>query len=208
VNLTVPLSTLLRLTDSPGDLGGFGPITAHTAREIAAGALDAAAVRWCITVTGETGQAIAHGCATRTPARAAPGTPPASGPPGFPAVPGTSGWTFTMKITALAGSHCGHQRQSAHYRPPPSLWHLVQIRNPRCTAPGCRMPAGRCDDDHTLAFDKGGRTCECNLGPLCRHHHRVKQSQGWRLEQPEPGIYAWVTPAGWQYVTGPEAYAS
>jgi hypothetical protein len=208
VNLTVPVSTLLRLTDSPGDLGGFGPITAHTAREIAAGALDAAAVRWCVTVTGETGQAIAHGCATRTPARAAPGTPPASGPPGFPAVPGTSGWTFTMKITALAGSHCGHQRQSAHYRPPPSLWHLVQIRNPRCTAPGCRMPAGRCDDDHTLAFDKGGRTCECNLGPLCRHHHRVKQSQGWRLEQPEPGIYAWVTPAGWQYVTGPEAYAS
>ena len=186
VNLTVPLSTLLGLTDAPGDLGGFGPITAHTAREIAAGALDAAAVRWCVTVTGEAGQAIAHGCATRTPARAAPGAPPASGPPGFPAVSGASGWTFTMKITALAGSDCGHQRESAHYRPPPSLWHLVQLRNPRCTAPGCRMPAARCDDDHTLAFDKGGRTCECNLGPLCRHHHRVKQSQGWRLEHPNP----------------------
>jgi hypothetical protein len=226
VNLTVPLSTLLRLTDSPGDLGGFGPITAHTAREIAASALDAAAVRWCLTVTGETGQAIAHGCATRTPAaparaapstppaghdpgkRNAPGAPPASGPPGSPAAPGTSGWTFSMKITALAGSDCGHQRESAHYRPPPSLWHLVQIRNPRCTAPGCRMPAARCDDDHTLAFDKGGKTCECNLGPLCRHHHRVKQSQGWRLEQPEPGIYAWVTPAGWQFITGPESYSA
>jgi hypothetical protein len=209
VNLTVPLSTLLRLTDSPGDLGGFGPITAHTAREIAAGALDAAAVRWCLTVTGETGQAIAHGCATRTPAapaRAAPSTHLASGPPGSSAVPGISGWTFSMKITALAGSDCGHQRESAHYRPPPSLWHLIQIRNPRCTAPGCRMPAARCDDDHTLAFDQGGRTCECNLGPLCRHHHRVKQSQGWRLEQPEPGIYAWVTPAGWTYITGPESY--
>jgi Domain of unknown function (DUF222) len=226
VNLTVPLSTLLRLTDSPGDLGGFGPITAHTARDIAAGALDAAAVRWCITVTGQTGQAIAHGCATRTraaPARAAPspppagrdpgqrnapGAPPASGPPGSPPVPGTPGWTFTMKITALAGPGCGHQRESAHYRPPPSLWHLIQIRNPRCTAPGCRLPAARCDDDHTLAYGKGGRTCECNLGPLCRHHHRVKQSQGWHLEQPEPGIYAWVTPAGWQYITGPESYAS
>ena len=44
--------------------------------------------------------------------------------------------------------------------------------------------------------------------PLCRHHHRVKQSQGWRLEQPEPGIYVWVTPAGWQYITGPENHAA
>lgn len=191
VNLTVPLNTLLGMTDSPGELDGFGPITAHTAREFAAGALGAPAVRWCVTVTGESGQAIGHGCATR--ARAAPGTP---------------GWTLTMKITALADTDCGHQRESSHYRPPPSLWHLVQVRNPRCTAPGCRMPAARCDDDHTLAFEKGGRTCECNLGPLCRHHHRVKQSRGWRLEQPEPGIYVWVTPAGWQYITGPENYAA
>ena len=151
VNLTIPLTTLLRLTESPGDLGGFGPITAYTAREIAAGALGAPAVRWCVTVTGENGQAIGHGCASQ--ARAAPGTP---------------GWPFTMKITALAGGDCGHQRESAHYRPPPSLWHLVQVRNPRCTAPGCRMPAARWDDDHTVAFDEGGRTCECNLGPRCK----------------------------------------
>lgn len=50
--------------------------------------------------------------------------------------------------------------------------------------------------------------CGRSHSPLCRHHHRVKQSQGWRLKQPEPGIYAWVTPAGWTYVTGPENYAA
>jgi hypothetical protein len=89
---------------------------------------------------------------------------------------------------------------------PPPGW--PPIRNPHCTAPGCRLPATRCDDDHTLAYDTAAASCECNLGPRCRHHHRVKQTQGWRLTQPEPGIYTWTTPSGWQYTTGPENYAA
>ncbi len=93
-------------------------------------------------------------------------------------------------------------------RSPPGLWHLIQIRNARCSAPGCRMPAAKCDDDHTVPYDQGGRTCECGLGPLCRYHHRVKQSQGWRLEQPEPGIFVWVTPSGRTYTTGRGEYAA
>lgn len=36
--------------------------------------------------------------------------------------------------------------------------------------------------------------------PLCRHHHR-KQAQGWRLEQPEPGVVIWHTPVGRVYAT-------
>ena len=38
--------------------------------------------------------------------------------------------------------------------------------------------------------------CECSHTPLCRYHHRAEHSQGWRLEQPEPGIFVWVTPFG------------
>ena len=38
----------------------------------------------------------------------------------------------------------------------------------RCTAPGCGRPAARCDLDHTLAWDKGGITCECGLAPRCK----------------------------------------
>jgi hypothetical protein len=192
VNLTVPLPTLLGLADTPGELGGFGPITAHTAREVAAAALDSPAVRWCVTVTGDSGQAIGHGCAhPRRPARGDPGKQ----------------WAFTIKLEPLAAIDCGHERESSRYRPPPSLWHLIQIRSQRCTYPGCRMPAARCDDEHTIAFEKGGKTCECNLGPVCRHHHRVKQLENWRLEQPEPGVLAWVTPSGWKYFTGPVDYA-
>ncbi|HEY4462564.1 MAG TPA: hypothetical protein VGN41_07835 [Streptosporangiaceae bacterium] len=193
VNLTVPLTTLLGLTEGPGELGGFGPITAHTAREVAAAALDSAAVRWCVTVTGGSGEAVGHGCAHR--ARSARGDP-------------APNWSLTVKLAPLATIDCGHERESNRYRPPPSLWHLIQIRNQRCTYPGCRMPAARCDDEHTIPFDKGGRSCECNLGPVCRHHHRVKQRQGWRLEQPEPGVLVWVTPAGWKYITGPASYAA
>jgi hypothetical protein len=70
------------------------------------------------------------------------------------------------------------------------------------------MPAARCDDEHTVPFGHGGKTCECNLAPVCRHHHRVKQLENWRLEQPEPGVLAWVTPSGWKYFTGPVDYAS
>ncbi len=193
VNLTVPLATLLGITDAPGELGAFGPVTAFTARQIATQAMDAPAVRWCVTVTDDTGAPVGHGCARpgrrRRKDRAADA--------------GAGDWAIIIGLRALAAGSCDHERESGHYRPPPSLWHLIQTRNQRCTAPGCRMPAAKCDDDHTIPFEKGGRTCECNLGPLCRHHHRIKQLQGWRLEQPEPGVLAWVTPSGWKYITGP-----
>jgi hypothetical protein len=192
VNLTVPLATLLGLGDAPGELGAFGPVTAYTAREIGFAALEAPAVRWCVTVTDDDGVPIGHGCAQpRVRKRKATG-----GEPGE--------WAFIVKLRALAMNDCRHERESRNYRPPPSLRHLLQIRNQRCTFAGCRMPAARCDDDHTTPYDKGGRTCECNLGPLCRHHHRVKQRQGWRLEQPEPGVLAWGNPVGLEILHGPD----
>jgi len=198
VNLTVPLATLLGITDAPGELGAFGPVTAHTAREIAAAAVDGQTIRWCVTVTGDDGIPIGHGCARPVRRRRRTGV----------AVTESGNWAFNVKLRALAAAECGHERESPNYRPPPSLWHLIQIRNQRCTHAGCRMPAAKCDDDHTLPYEKGGRTCECNLAPLCRHHHRIKQLQGWRLEQPEPGVLAWVTPSGWTYLTGPATYAA
>ena len=198
VNLTVPLATLLGITDAPGELGSFGPVTAFTARQIATQAMDAPAVRWCVTVTDDTGAPVGHGCAR--PGRRRRKDRAADAGPGD--------WAIMIGLRALAAGSCDHERESGHHRPPPFLWHLIQTRNQRCTAPGCRMPAAKCDDDHTVPFEKGGRSCECNLGPLCRHHHRVKQLQGWRLEQPEPGVLAWVTPSGWKYITGPTTQAA
>jgi hypothetical protein len=109
-------------------------------------------------------------------------------------------------MTDLESGSCTHQRESPRYRPSPSLRHLVAIRQRTCAEPGCQRPAHRNDLDHTLAYARGGRTCECNLAPLCRHGHRAKQCPGWHLDQPEPGLMIWTLPSGRRYVTRPEPY--
>jgi hypothetical protein len=91
-------------------------------------------------------------------------------------------------------------------RPARRLRHLITARNTQCTAPGCRRAAARCDLDHTIAWDHGGLTCECDLAPLCRHHHRAKQAEGWQLTQPQPGVLVWRTPSGRTYTTTPTQY--
>ena len=106
----------------------------------------------------------------------------------------------------MARGPCDHAYAETGYHPSRKLAHLIRARSATCTAPGCRRPAARCDLDHTLAWDQGGITCECDLAPLCRHHHRCKQSQGWHLEQPEPGVLIWRTPAGRKYATTPTEY--
>jgi HNH endonuclease len=83
---------------------------------------------------------------------------------------------------------------------------VIGVRQRTCSFPGCRRPAARCDQDHTVPYDQGGRTCECNLAPLCRRHHRAKQAQGWRLDQPEPGVMVWALPHGRSYRVQPPAY--
>ena len=39
-----------------------------------------------------------------------------------------------------------------------------------------------------------------NLGPLTRHHHRVKTRGSWQLRQPFPGIFVWRSPHGRYYL--------
>ncbi|HEX4253668.1 MAG TPA: DUF222 domain-containing protein [Streptosporangiaceae bacterium] len=187
VTLTVPLLTQLGLAAEPGHVAGFGPIDPALARELGAMAAADPRSRFCVTVTGPDGQAIGHGCL--------PGRPPDLNRPG------STG--FTVMVSPLAGGDCDHRHQESGYQPSRKLQHLIWARTPTCTAPGCRRSAVRCDLDHTTPYDQGGRTCECNLAPLCRHHHRCKQSQGWRLEQIRPGVMRWTTPAGHRYVTAP-----
>jgi hypothetical protein len=62
--------------------------------------------------------------------------------------------------------------------------------------------------DHTIPYHLGGLTCECNVGPHCRRHHRLKGTGAWRLEQPRPGIFRWTTPAGLTYSVSPEPLAA
>jgi hypothetical protein len=189
VNLTVPLLTHLGLAAEPGQVAGFGPVDPLLARELADRAAAHPASRFCLTITGSSGQPIGHGCV--------PGRPPDLGRARSPGL--------SVTIRPLAQGDCDHRHQEVGYQPSRSLRHLIWVRTPTCAAPGCRNPAARCDLDHTFPYDRGGRTCECNLAPLCRHHHRCKQSEGWQLEQPAPGVMRWITPAGRNYLTAPSA---
>jgi hypothetical protein len=186
INLTVPLATHLALADKPGLAAGFGPIDGPLARHLTRLAASDPRTRCCLTLTGPDGQAIGHGCL--------PG-------PGTLATLGTQPVTAT--ITPLARGSCDHAHQEPGYQPSRALRHLIEARTPTCTAPGCQRAAARCDLDHTTPYDQGGRTCQCGLAPLCRHHHRCKQSEGWQLQQPQPGVMYWTTPAGRHYLTTP-----
>ena len=79
----------------------------------------------------------------------------------------------------------------------------LEARNRRCVFPGCRMPAIDSDIDHTRDFAQGGSTDVTNLGPLCRHHHRLKHEGEWKLEQIEPGVFRWTSRLGHVYTVGP-----
>jgi hypothetical protein len=110
------------------------------------------------------------------------------------------------RADAATADGCAHQGQTPAYRPPPRLQDFVVARDQTCRFPRCRQPAWRGDMDHTIAYHRGGRTCRCNLGGLCRTHHLLKQREGWLLRQIRPGIFAWTTPAGLTYVVKPDAH--
>ena len=238
VNLILPLATWLGWSQGAGEAAGFGPLDAEDSRALAAALARDSATRWCLTIVGSDGRAVAHGCAKAGPghpvapddhryrragaahgsAASRPGQPPGetagqppmSGPgagPGPPRLaPGVVSWLAGIGLAWLEAGTCSHRWESAGYRPSPSLAHLIQIRQQRCTAPGCRRPAEACDFEHTIPWHRGGRTCLCNGGPCCRRHHRCKQASGWGLAQPRPGVFIWTAPHGRRYRTEPEPY--
>jgi len=224
VNLTVPLVTLLGLAQAPGEVGGFGPVDAATTRLLAGAAARHRATRWCLTITGPGGRVIGHGCAHRArpgPGHTDRGDPDAATGTNVPSAradraddtstnlprargdpAGETSTNLAITIDPLAFGCCTHDRETASYQLPPRLRHLIEIRDKTCSFPGCRWPAPRCDKDHTVPYDQGGKTCECNIAALCRAHHQLKQAPGWRLAQLRPGVMQWTTPAGRTYTTG------
>lgn len=92
------------------------------------------------------------------------------------------------------------------YRPPPALRCLVRWRAETCMAPGCNVPASRCQIDHNIAWEHGGSTALDNLLPFCQGHHTVKHHGRWHIEQLEGtgGAVQWTSPTGRRYRVDPE----
>jgi hypothetical protein len=224
-DLTIPLATVLGVAERPGEAAGFGPIDADLARAMATAAATNPATTWCLTVTDQDGHPVAHGCARPTRGRRGAGPGYRKGPNGGPGrqstgppppeIGGYGTWRLRpvadgpeliVDLEPLAVTDCDHRHETAAHDPSDKLRHLVEIRDGECTFPPCRREARRCDFEHAIPWEAGGRTCACDAGPRCRHHHHAKQAAGWRLEQKLPGYHTWTTPAGRKYTTGPTTY--
>jgi Domain of unknown function (DUF222) len=232
VNLTVPLATLLGLAERPGMLSRTGPVDPALARDLAAAAARSPRSTWCVTVTGTDHRPVAHGCGrppprrdkrdTRGPAQAARDGPlytPGDdhGPPGtgtirldIAALTGTTGAAAVARLVFalenLAGP-CDHKHEATGHDPGVRLRHLTGILNACCTFPPCRRPQDHCDYEHSTPYERGGRTCLCDAGPVCRRNHRDKQAPGWHLEHAGArGWFRWTTPSGRSYPSRPTQY--
>jgi hypothetical protein len=215
----VPIGTLLGWSAMPGE-AGREIIDPRTLRDLVQAASHHCATRWCVTITGHDKTAAAHGCARGQHAWDPQATdpPPGQASPGH-ASPPPNATLATAQLQQLrqlmqrlkagfepiAYGTCDHRHREDGYRPSRALGDLVRARNATCPAPGCGASSVHCDLDHTRAWPDGD-TDECNLGPPCRHHHRLKQAAGWELTQPEPGVFRWKAPSGRAYDTGPTKY--
>ena len=209
INLTVPAGTAYGWSSAPGEAGGWGLTDPGDTRRLLQAASAHPRTRWCFTLLGPDGTAVAHGCARGQH----PWIPPPDGGqrnrdgPDAGQAAALAGLLRDLNVTftPIAKGTCDHASAEDRYTPSRKLKHLVRARTATCPAPGCGAHAAHCDLDHTLAYP-AGITCQCDLAPPCRRHHRVKQAPGWTLTQPEPGIMRWTTPAGRSYTTRPTVY--
>jgi len=224
VELRVALSTLLGRDRYPGEVAGWGPVTAEVARTLV---IAQRAAEWRYAITDAAGQLLLAGFTRRrpvsiTPEGAAGELPPCRGgivelhvPAALltelAADPDACG-EWAGVLADLAAQYTRHTQDGWRERTAQDptarfagavLRRHVQIRDRSCVYPGCRATARSADLDHTVDHGHGGATTGANSGPLCRHDHRLKHDGRWRLHQPTAGHFRWISPLGRIYCTQP-----
>ncbi|MGH3693205.1 MAG: HNH endonuclease signature motif containing protein [Pseudonocardiaceae bacterium] len=221
VELRVGLSTLLGQDRHPGEVAGWGPVTA----EVSCGIVTAQrAAEWRFALTDPAGQLLLAGITRRRPPGTAPAgeLPPCRGGIVELQLPAALLTEFAANLDAcgewagvVADLAAQYTRYIQNGRRGPAgqdptarfagaaLRRHVQIRDRSCVYPGCRHSARSADLDHTVDHTYGGPTVDSNSGPLCRHDHRLKHIGRWLLHQPEAGHFTWTSPLGRTYRTQP-----
>jgi hypothetical protein len=91
------------------------------------------------------------------------------------------------------------------YRPTAAMAEQVAAIDGACQAPGCTVPADRCDLDHEVPWPAGPTTVR-NLKRRHRRHHHHKTRGSWKAH-PEPGGRTrWTTVTGREYLSYRRAF--
>jgi len=210
INLVVHAGTLFGWDTAPTEVGGWGLLDSDETRALVAAASRHPATRWCLTLLGPDGTAAAHGCSPGQHPWAPEeqrGKPPGGRPPDPVQTERFAAFLRGLNVIPdpIAKACCDHAAAEPRYTPSRKLAHLIRARTVTCDAPGCNAQAQNCDLDHSVPHPDGP-TCQCNLGPKCRRHHRAKQSPGWKVEQSAPGVIRWTLPSGRTHTTHPTSY--
>ncbi|GAA5120392.1 DUF222 domain-containing protein [Pseudonocardia adelaidensis] len=218
IEIRAGLTTLMGRDQRPAEIPGLGPIDAETART--AVARQRRGAQWQFAVVDSRGYLLLAGPLRRRPGR----TPTGAGPPNrvrggvvelhltlaelrrFGADPDLTG-DWAGVIAEIAERWADRHRLWRELDRNPrarfargALALHVRVRDRTCVGPCCDRSARRSDLDHTIDHGRGGDTVEGNIGPGCRRHHPDKD-RGWRLSQPEPGHFVWISPLGRTYRT-------
>jgi Domain of unknown function (DUF222) len=210
INLVVHAGTLFGWDTTPTEVGGWGFLDSSETSALVAAASRHPATRWCLTLLNLDGTAAAHGCSPGQHPWAPegqPDKPPGRRPPDPAEAARLGAFLRGLRVIPepIDKGNCGHAAAEPGYTPSRKLAHLVRARTVTCDAPGCAAQAVHADLDHTIPYPEGP-TDQCNLGPKCRRHHRAKQSPGWKVEQPAPGVIRWTLPNGRTHTTRPTNY--
>jgi len=117
-----------------------------------------------------------------------------------------SQWRW-LAVDALTGQAL--KLGTDRYRPTPAMTEQVRALDGHCRAPGCLVPARRCDIDHHVPYPEG-ETSTTNAGPLDRQHHNLKTARYWTCtptadHELTRGL-RWTTVAGRERTTYPKNY--
>jgi Domain of unknown function (DUF222) len=198
VNVLVPMDTVLDLTATPGSIDGFGPVSAEHVRRL----LPTAALRR-VAVDSATGRPLAvdartvPAVTTRTStAVRAVLTGDAEPAATHPAATRSAAETRTALLAMIAPMTVVDRAEPQH-DPSAALSRLVDIRDSRCSGPGCSARASRSDHDHIEPWP-AGPTAAWNLAVRSRRCHRAKHT-GWTPQQHPDGSTTWTSPLGRSY---------
>ena len=80
---------------------------------------------------------------------------------------------------------------------PAHLRRAVILRDQHCAAPGCDVPAARCQIHHIIPVSQGGTTSLDNMHLGCLFHHLIAiHTWGWRIVLNADGTKTAISPDG------------